>query len=715
LGNGLALLSTSQRQPAREDYGVIRIDHHLTSKDDIFARYVFDDSNAIVPFINTFVPGFAGQRDYRNQYFILNWQRLVKPTLLNELKFNFNRTRFIAKAANSYPISISLTPNRDLGAIDIAGLPALGNNAIFPIGTTSNLFEVIDNATWQHGNQSIKFGIDIKRMQINGAFDGFVNGNYSFADLSPFGVPVRSNNPALESFLQAQPLVYVGVDPSASDSTRGYRQSYFAGYLQDDFHVNEQLTLNLGLRWEYFTNPGEANNRLANIRNVVTDTMPTVGKLFDSVPADLFSPRFGFAWLPRRDGKTVIRGGAAILRDQFWANLYFDTRFYEPFYRPLLYILPNFQTPPTSTGSLIGLGGPPQVLGGGGITFKPDFPYYIQYNFNIQQAITPNLLIQAAYVGSRGNHLVRQGEANPLVGALGSRINPNFGAIPLIVTDAQSFYNSAQLSLQKRFSNGLSFQASYTYSKSIDDASGAFQSDFSSESGIAQNFFDRKGDRGLSSFDRRHAFVFNYLYELPFGKGHRYGNNLKGLSAKLVTGWNINGIASLLSGPPFTANLGAFNNSNNFALFPADRPDIKPNANTCGSGKTANQWFDPTIFTLAAPGSYGNAGRNILCGPSLMNFDLSLVKMMRVNERLSVQFRAEFFNLFNNVNLDVPVNTQGPNGNGGNGDAIFIGRRSDCNPATDPLGCGILAPNAGRIFRTSTPSRQIQFVLKLIY
>jgi hypothetical protein len=319
--------------------------------------------------------------------------------------------------------------------------------------------------------------------------------------------------------------------------------------------------------------------------------------------------------------------------------------------------------------------------------------------------------------------LIRGGEANPFSPALGTRPNPNFGSLPLIVTDAQSSYNSGQFSLQKRLSAGLQLQASYTYSKSIDDQSGAFPSDFDSESGFAQNLADRKGDRGRSSFDRTHAFVVNSLYALPFGPGHRRGSQAAG-AAWLLRDWTAGGVVAMYSGAPFTATLGSFNNSGSLGQIVADRPDLRAGVDVCGSNTgSPNQWFDSKMFVLPAPGTYGNAGRNILCGPAFMNLDFSVSRQFRVTERIQLQFRTEIFNLFNHANFDVPINTQGPSGNGGNGDGVFLGRRATladgtpCTAANDPisLGCGVLAPNAGQIFKTVTPSRQIQFGLKVTF
>jgi hypothetical protein len=705
LGGGLGTLRVSSRQPTRENYGLVRLDHSFSPGSNFLARYVIDDSASTVPFGSTSVPGFPSERAILNQYAMLGWQHTIHPSLLNDLRLNFTRIEMNSDPSFSYPLSISLTPGAALGAVSVAGIPQLGGNVILPIGSASNTWEIIDNVFYQHGGHTLKTGVDWKHFQMNGRFDALVNGEYIFNDLSQFGLLPASTNPSLEFFLRATPFLYLGVDPALADSNRGFRQSYTGAYLQDDWKVGPRLTLNLGLRWEYSSNPGEAHGRLANIRNLLTDTQTTPGSVWDSVPMDLWSPRFGFAWQPVPGGKTVVRGGFGLMRDQMWANLYSDTRFYEPFYRALQYLLPNFLNHPPSVDSLIGYGGPPSVIGIFGVTYRPDFPYYLQYSLNVQRELSRDWMIFAAYVGSRGNHLPRTGEANPFLPAIGRRINPSFGSSEVVVTDAQSFYNSGQFGIEKRFSAGLSAQVNYTLSKSIDDMSGAFPADYVSESGISQNFFDRKGDRARSTFDRTHALVANFLYSIPRGDGPLFG------------GWGIGGVVTLLSGPPFTANLGSFNNSVTLSSSPADRPDLRPGVSPCSTVPgSANMWFDPSIFTLPPPGTFGNAGRNILCGPGLATFDFSVTKQTRITERTELQFRAEFFNLFNHANFDVPVNTQGPSGAGGNGDAVFVGSRGPgCNPATDPFGCGIPAANAGQIFRTVTSSRQIQFGLKLVF
>jgi hypothetical protein len=709
LGNGVGLYRTSARQPARDDYGLIRADYELSQKDSVFWRYVADDSEAVVPFMSTLVPGFPGDRHIRNQYLQASWQRIFGPNLFNELKLNFNRVRLAADPVQGSE-SISLVPGVRQGQISIDGLPALGNNIPLPLGAASKTYEVIENASYEWRGHDFKAGGNFKRLQINSRQDAFVSGAYTFSDLSPFGFPVASSNPPLEAFLEGLPFLYVGVDPSLSDSERGHRQNYLAFYGQDNWRIHPRLVLNIGLRWEYWSNPTEVNGRLSNIRDLRTDTHPTPGSLWDRVPLDLWSPRFGLAWVPHASGKTVIRAGFGLVRDQLWANIYLNTRHYEPYFRALLYVLPQFRPSPPNIDSLIGLGGPPSPIGVFGITYHPDFPYLLHHSLSVQRQLGRDFVLQLAYVGARGNHLVRSGEANPNEPALGRRLNPNFGSVPEVVTDAQSFYNSGQVSLQKRTSGGLQFQGSYTWSKLVDDLSGPFPTDSTSDTGVGQDFFNRKGDRGRSSFDRRHVFVFNALWDLPWRvPGSKF-------SRAVSENWSLGGILSLLSGPPFSATLGAFNNSGNLASFPADRPNLRASAVPCAAtlGRP-EQWFNPTIFTLPPAGSFGNAGRNILCGPGLANVDFSVRKQIPVSERVSLQFRAEAFNVLNHANFDVPVNTPGPNGNGGIGDAVFLGRRANCQPAIDPMGCGVPAADAGRIARTSTPSRQLQFALKLTF
>src|SRR5260370_42050079 len=249
---------------------------------------------------------------------MLSWQHSFSSGLLNEAKLSFNRTNYRSLTANQASPSISLSPDRPLGDISIGGLPTVGNNLLFPLGTTSNVFEGIDNVSYRRGSQTFSFGADVKRVQINGPFDIFKNGGYSFfGPASPVSV-----NPPLEAFLLGEPAVYFGVDPTLANSDRGFRQTYLGFYAQDEWKSSARFTRNLGLRWEYCEAPTKAQGRASNIRNIVTDTAPTPGNVIADTPFDLCRPRLGFPRRPLGGEKTVVRGGLGIIRDQLWENLY---------------------------------------------------------------------------------------------------------------------------------------------------------------------------------------------------------------------------------------------------------------------------------------------------------------------------------------------------------------------------------------------------------
>jgi hypothetical protein len=715
LGSGFAVYNVSLIQPTHENYGLVRVDHKLANNDQLFGRYIIDNGDSRPPFQSTSIPGFPGIDTIADQFLALGEQHIFGPALLNDFRFSFSRTKYGANTDNSYPLSISLLPGRALGGISVSGLPLLGNNLIYPINSTDNVFEFIDDVSYQKGTHSLRFGTDDERLQMNGAFDLYSNGEYVFADLSAFGIQAITTNPAFENFLAGVPEVYLGTNPSLGDSSRGFRQTNVSLYSQDNWKAMPNLTLNYGLRWEHVGNPGETQGKLANIRNLATDAQPTVGKIWASVPWDLWSPRFGFTYSPRKNGATVIRGGYGINRDQLYENLYGNTRYYPPFFQSFSYILPLFQAPPQSVTSIIGPGGAPKTIGSDGTTYYPRFPYYYEFSLGIQREFLRDYLLELNYVGSLGRHLPNAGEANLLPG--GKAINPHFGSLLIVEEEASSNYDGLQASLKKRMSNGLSMRASYTFSKVLDDASGPFPSDYVSESGYAQNFFNLRGDYGRSAFDRRHVLVFSSLYNLRAGAGARLRTGLGGLMNSVAAGWQLGGILSLESGLPFSVNLGSFDNAGLGTSSPAQRPDTKPGSHYCEStnpGKPS-EWFDPAIFTLPATGTYGNTPRNAMCGPALYELDFSLTKETKLTERVTLQFRGEFFNILNHPNFSVPVNTQGPNGSGGNGDQVFNGRLSDCDPASSSTGCGAPNSNSGRIFSTVTTSRQIQFGLKLIF
>ena len=677
---------TSRIRLTDEDFFIVRVDHQLRSNDFLSVRYLFNQGDAFKPFMSTVVPGFPGVVDTRNQFLVITEQHTFSPRFLNEFRASVNRLNYTQEPAGINPgLSLALSPEeKPIGQIDVGGLPSLGHALTIPVGQQATIFHFLDHVTYTAGRHVLKGGVDVRRFHVNGPFDLFLNGFYIFGSEA--------------AFLAGDVAFFLGTSPTSPDSNRGYRQTNFAAFFEDVFRVTPNFTLNMGLRYEFNSSPTEHRGRNANIRDPLTDTSTTVGKLYDA-PTDLFAPRLGLAWSPFGDQKTVLRAGIGIFHDLIKQDIYGDTRWLPPFYD----ILGGGFGP----GSFRNL----TVLFPAGtnvpIQFDLDNPYALSFNVQIQRELTPDTLFTIAYVGSRGTHLTRSGEVNPpqfspVTGFIGGApTNPNFGSILQIVTDAQSFYNSLQLGVKRRFSQGFSFQASYTLSKSIDDSSGPFLSDFQSEPNVVQDLTNRKGNRGLSGFDNRHNFVFNSLYELPFGPGKSFGNDLTGAAAQIAEGWQIGGILTLNSAFPFTVR-HADNRAGNGLAFAGGgiRPDIIPGGKCTATGDPA-RWFDPNIFVAQPVGFFGNAGRNICRGPDFKNVDFLIMKNTRIGERVNIQFRAEFFNLTNHPNFGPPVNTPDPNGAGGTGEAVFAG--------------GLLVPSAGRIFRTVNESRQIQFGLKIIF
>jgi hypothetical protein len=325
----------------------------------------------------------------------------------------------------------------------------------------------------------------------------------------------------------------------------------------------------------------------------------------------------------------------------------------------------------------------------------------MQFNVNVQRALRGGLDAMVGYVGSRGKNLLRLGDANlapeEIVNGvkvyhpeLGRR-NPNFAGIWQRITDAESFYNSLQVSMQKRYSDGWRAQASYTFSRSIDDSSGINSQDFSNVVQYGLDWYDPTRDRGLSAFHAKHNLTFNWSWELPFARGSN------GIAGAILKGWQLNNITALRSGTPFTVQLG-FNRSGNLnttSFSMHERPDLTPGCSTSPILGGPDRYWDLACFQLPPANQRGNLGRNTLIGPDLVSVDFSLVKGISLGHR-KLEIRVECFNLPNRANFAVP-----------SGRTAFTGVAADGSP--------IVAPTWGRITSTVTTSRQIQLGAKFSF
>jgi outer membrane receptor protein involved in Fe transport len=675
LGGGVAEYLFTESQPTNEHFVQGRIDHQLSSRDTVWGRYTFDNGNVDRQPSNKPPIAFTKERS-RNQYLTLEHQHTFASGMLNTARFGFNRS--VQEADNvrtvDIPANLAFVPGEPPGYISISGVVTeLGGDFRLPRLDRLNNFQWGDTLFLTRGAHALKFGAQGQRIQFNQN------------TVSQRGGVLNFDN--LELFLQGRARSADVALPGLVDPVRGYRQSLFGFFVQDDYKFRSNLTFNLGLRYEFATVPTEVNGKISNLRNV-TDSQLTVGDPWHNNPSlKNFAPRIGVAWDPFGDGKTSVRAGFGIFYDEILPKYYFFS---------------GSLNPPFTTRTSINNPPFPIITQGFNpnapiraqlqtVNFDLQTPYVMQFNLSMQRSLPGDVDVTVAYAGSRGNHLIRIGDANlapeSIVNGVktynptAGRRNPNFTGIFQRVTDAQSFYHSAQLSVIKRYSAGLRAQLSYTFSRSVDDSSGINSQDFGNVVQYGLDWYDRTIDRGLSAFHVKHNLTFNWTYDLPFGR------SLKGLSGALVKGWQLNNITAIRSGTPFTVRLG-FNRSGNLntTSFSAnERPNLKPGASSNPVLGGTDRYFDVNAFDLPPVNTRGTLGRNTLIGPGSVNVDASLGKSFALGESRSLLFRAEVFNLPNHPNFAVP-----------SGQIAFT-------------------PTAGRITSTVTTSRQIQLGLKFTF
>ncbi len=682
LGGGAAEFLYSRSQPTNEHFVQGRVDHRFSGSDSLFGRYTISNGTVDRQPTNKPPTAFTKERS-RNQYVTLEEQHIFSPTLMNTVRLGFNRSTQEAdnQRTINIPSSLSWVPGEAFGYLTIMGLVTeMAGDFRLPRFDRLNNYQWGDTLFLTRGRHGARFGFQGQRIQFNQNTVSQRGGIVTFTNLENFLRGVAQN-------------VDVAL-PGLVDPVRGYRQSLWAFFAQDDVRLRQNLTVNLGLRYEFITVPTEANGKISNLRNI-TDSKLIVGDPWHSNPSlRNFAPRVGLAWDPFGTGKTSVRAGFGLFYDEILPKYYFFSGSLNPPFTtrtsipgpPFPNVVANFDRNAPVRAQL-------QT-----VNFDLQTPYIIQFNFSIQRSLPGDWDLTLGYAGSRGVHLFRLGDANlaPETTVNGRKVyqpqlgrrNPNFTGVWQRVTDAQSFYNALQFSAVKRYSRGLRAQLSYTFSRAVDDASGINSQDFDSTVQYGMDWYERKLDRGLSSFHAKNNLTFNWTYDLPLAR------SMTGLGGVILKGWQLNNITTIQSGPPFTVRLG-FNRSGNLnttSFSMHERPNVKPGFSNNPILGRPDRYWDINAFELPPVNERGNLGRNTVIGPGLVEVDLAIVKSFRLGEGRDLQFRAEAFNLPNHPNFAIPT-----------------GRIAFTNAA------GAVAPNWGRITSTVTTSRQIQFGLKLTF
>jgi hypothetical protein len=682
----------------RIDQGDGRLDYNLSQANQFFVRYSMSGRTDIVP---TPLPGLAngggsgtGKAFEHTKGAALGYTHVFSPAVVNEFRVGFNYVhirRGVPPGGNHLPPAELRVPgvpdNPSTNGITLFrpnGYRRTGDPGFAPTILASQERQIRDALSFTRGRHTIKVGAEMRWSEFNIFQVADPNGSFTFTGQftsDPAGI-VKSGSSIADELL--------GLPLTSSISTLlnlGNRQHVPNVFVQDDFKVNRHLTLNLGVRYDYFSPIVEVNNKQSNFDYatgaIIVANRNGASRGLVDVDHHNISPRIGFAWSPFDNAKSVLRGAYGIFYSgqeirtaaplQLAYNVPFFSRplFISDGITPILTVSGGF--PPVNPANAIN---PPVTS----VDRRLKTPYYQQWNLAIQQALPAQISLEIAYAGSKGTHLQVVTDQNqvrtPGPGDVQSRRPfPDFNSFTSIQNRGNSTYHSFQLKLEKRYSFGLSFLSAYTFSKAINDLP-----EICCAQPFPQNTYDLATEKGLADFDQRHRWVTSFDYALPFGRSRRY--NIENHVLDLIAGgWHVGGIFTMATGFPFSPLIGFDpSNTGSQGLLRADRVG---NGNLPYGQRSPNLWFDVNAFVAPANFTFGNAGRNILTGPGERILDGSIRKEFNLIKEQKLEFRAEFFNMLNHPYFAQPDN--------------FV----DDGPGA-----------FGTITSLSIPMRQVQFGLK---
>ncbi len=666
----------------------VRLDHSFGTNDNMFVRASVFDANGFLPFGSSALnealfPAFGYDLRTHTDNLSATWSHIFSTSWLNELRFGWmwvGGGELSLNAGNNISgqtglQGVSADP-LDLGypAVTLSGYSAMGEPTNY-VTRKDNDYEIYDNVIWHHATHTVKFGGYFFHLNFDPVNAQNARGAFQFTG--------KWTGNALGDFLLGDPN-----QGSGSSLGRGNLMGstdWVHLYIEDGWQITSSLKLDIGVRYEYNRNVTDANNNMSIINTMVPggeiviasnnagQLSTSASSLVGNIPSGLafvtskqagwnsslltarplrLAPRIGLAWaLP--DHKTVIRSGFGIYTNQAAYSIIQSAAQNLPFYIAKTVnnsnaggaVLYNTENILTASGS----------FSGNNINHDFKIEYNNVWNLSIQRSLSPTTSLQAQYVGSYTVHadnetyqnLFPNNGLNPASG-LHVRPIPQMSGFPTITWDGWEKYHALSLTLAQHVWRGLGVNATYTWSKALDDASNPGPDNAGPN--FPQDPANLAAEKGLSDFDHRHRFVANFLYQIPFLK------NSEGWIHAAFSEWQVGGIWTLQTGAPFTVNLSTDNANNGEPLSaPSQRPNLICNPNS--GPKTTAEWFNTSCFTTAtlAPFTYGNAGRDIVIGPGLDDFDASIQKEFPVRENIGLQFRVDVFDFFNHPNLNSPV------------------------------------------------------------
>ena len=647
-------------QPTDERYFQGKIDYNFADSSSIFVRYTNNNSERTEIGSTT---DFLRLGSSKFHWTTVSYNKVFSSTLVNtsRVAYTFTRQGYDPTKESEERFKgpqYSLVEGRMLSSIGpgapYSSIGGVSGVIVYGLDTPQFSTDFFDT----RGRHSLKYGALITLPKPHITLDNAGAGSATFS--------------SLQNFLRGGPVVQYNALAPGSTFTRIYRYNTYGLYFQDDMRLTSRFTLNAGLRYEFNTVPDEVNGLNACIKDITTQTEAEVGcRLIKQSSLKNWSPRLGFAWDVRGDGKTSIRGGSGVLYDIGWINSNF--------------IEPTTGSPPWTTQSrvtnapalMLPLVFPPAVQGRTlrTINWNSEQPYLWEYSLTLDQELPWNTGLAVAYAGSRAYQLPTMDEGNPRVPTIladgtyfwptnAPHVNPYWSDVLWKSSNADTQYDSLQISLIKRLSAGLQFQSSYTWANMTSNVINAQLNGDQGGSGSAMKPNPYEDDPGPVQWDLRHNWKFNAIYNLP---NPASGN-------RLFTGWQVSTIVSLQTGFPLTPAINLpWTNANGPARTNVDRPDVVPGVNlddiTKGVSRgcvglaagtpvgTPERWYDPCAFTKPARGFVGNAPRGAIRGPGFANVNFSMVKDTDIGGTRRLQFRAEVFNVFNRVNFAMPAGT----------------------------------------------------------